>query len=840
MSALRAVARSFRAVSGGIWRDHPARFALAVLGIALGVALGVAVHLMNASAANEFGVAVRSLSGTADLVIRAPRSGFPEAIYPEVARLPGVRAASPALEIDAGLPGTRDALKVIAIDMFRAAAVQPHLVAEHREALLDLFKADSVILSRAAADALGLGAGDVLRLQSGTAAVALRIVGLLPAGATRQRIGVMDIASAQWQFARLGTINRIDVKLEPGIDVNAFSASLQTRLPAGVVVATPAAEADRSANLTQAYRTNLDMLALVALITGGFFVFSTQFLALTRRRPQLALLRVVGLSRSRLLRFLVVESALAGAAGSALGVGLGCAIARWGLERLGGDLGAGYFRSVTPTLYVEGSTLLVFFVLGVAFALAGAAGPAAEAARRAPALALKAGDEEQPLQQWRRLWPGLLLIATGLALTQLPVRSEIPVHGYVAIGLILIGAIVLMPRFAEFALAQLPALRSAPAALAAAQLQGTPRQVGVSLAAILASFSLMVSMLIMVGSFRDSLEVWLGQMLPADLYVRAGRTGDTAYLTRENQTRIAQVQGLRSAVFIRSQQVYLRPDRPPLTLLARPVAAGSHPDLAFQGSIRAPRQNEPASAWISEAAADLLHVAPGDPLELPIAGRLHRFTVAGVWRDYARQNGAVVIDRNVYVALTGDDHASEAALYLENRADANAVAQSVRTALGDPEGIEIASARELKEVSLAIFDRTFAITYALEIAAVMIGLFGVSASFGAQALARRREFGVLRHIGMTRRQIAAMLGCEGAIVGALGVAAGLTVGALVSVILIHVINRQSFHWSMDMHLPWQTLGLLAVGLIAAASLTAMLSARRVMSADVIRAVREDW
>jgi putative ABC transport system permease protein len=119
-------------------------------------------------------------------------------------------------------------------------------------------------------------------------------------------------------------------------------------------------------------------------------------------------------------------------------------------------------------------------------------------------------------------------------------------------------------------------------------------------------------------------------------------------------------------------------------------------------------------------------------------------------------------------------------------------------------------------------------------------MFGVSASFSAQALARRREFGVLRHIGMTRRQVGAMLACEGAVVGSLGVAAGLAFGWLISLILVHVINRQSFHWSMDMTLPWRDLAVLGAALIAAATVTAVLSGRRAMSGEVTRAVREDW
>ena len=829
-----------RATAGGLWREHPGRLALAALGIALGVALGVAVHLINTSAAHEFDLAVRSLSGEADLLIRGPRSGFPEDAYPRIARLPAVRVASPAVEVDAQLPGTRDTIKVLGLDIFRAMQVQPHLLAEARDTVLELLKNDTVLLSQTAAEDLRLKRGDTLRLQAGTQALALRVLDVLPPGATKQRLAIMDVAAAQWRFGRVGELQRIDIKLQTGADLTAFRDAVQSILPPGVLMVTPELEGERSASMSRAYRTNLDMLALVALFTGAFLVFSTQFVALVRRRAQLALLRVLGLTRGRLLGLLVLEGAVVGIVGSLAGVALGCVLAQVGVRHLGGDLGAGYFGSITPQLNASAPALFTYCALGVFFATLGAGLPALEAARRAPALALKAGDEEAALRGMRNPWPGIGLLIAGLALSRAPALDDVPVFGYLSVALILAGSIVVMPRFAEAVLNRLPTLPWPPAELASAQLRATPRQIAVSLAAILASFSLMVSMLIMVGSFRASLETWLDQMLPADMYVRAGRMGETGYFTVVEQGRIAALPGVRAATFIRSQNMLLRADRPAITLLARSFANGRpQPALPLAGAEVPARGGNPP-VWLSEIAADLLHVRPGDSVALPIGNATHTFTVAGIWRDYARQNGAVVIDRALYIALSGDSRANEAAIYLAPGATFDAVAEHLRASFADAHGVEIASTRELKTISLSIFDRTFAVTYALEAAAVLIGLFGVSASFSAQVLARRREFGVLRHIGMTRREIGAMLGTEGLVITGLGVTVGLAVGWAISLILIHVINRQSFHWSMDLHLPWLPLALLGLTLVCAGTLTAIVSGRGAMSDAVTRAVREDW
>ena len=829
------------AVSAGALRENPGRFALAVLGVILGVALAVAVHLVNSSALNEFKMAIHSLSGEADLMIRGPRAGFDESVYPRIARLSQVQDASPAVEGEVQIAGRQDTLRIIGLDPFRAAQVQPELFAAMENAVIDLFNPEALLLSHAAADWLGLKTGDTLRVNVGTSGVELKVAGLLPPGAYRQRIAVMDIASAQWRLQRLGRINRIDLRLRPGTDIESFRRELAALLPAGAEAVTPDADVERSANISRSYRLNLDMLALVALFTGAFLVFSTQVLSILRRRSHFALLRVLGLTRPALTAMLVAEGALIGMLGSTLGVALGCALAAYVLNHFGADLGAGYFRVVSPALHIAPAALAAFWLLGTGFAIFGSAMPAIEAGRRAPALALRAGDEEESLKKLNTVGAGAALIALGLILTQAPPLNGLPVFGYTAIALILLGTILVMPWLSGVSLQRLPAWRFPPVMLAIAQLQATPRRVAISIGAIVVSFSLMVAMLIMVGSFRQSLDDWLIRMLPADLYLRAARAGETGFLTPEQQARIAATPGVERAEFVRSQNLLLAPDQPAVTLLARSIDSNTaHKTLPLVSPAVIPQSHAPPAAWISEITADLLHLAVGDEVRLPVNGRPRSFTVAGIWRDYARQAGAIVIDRKLYIDLTGDRLANEAALWLVPGAAADQVAQALRESLHPADSIEITTTPEIRNESLSVFDRTFAVTYALEIIAVLIGLFSVSVSFSAQVLARRREFGVLRHIGMTRREIGTMLAYEGTLVSALGVGIGLALGWLVSLILVHVINRQSFHWSMDMHIPWLVLAALASALVAASSITAVWSGRRAMSNNVVSAVREDW
>ena len=818
--------------------QHKGRFALSVLAIALGVALGYAVQLINHAAISEFAAAVQTLSGEADLAVRGPRAGFDESLFPRLARLPEVAVASPVLEVDAKLVGRREALKTFGLDIFRAARIQSFLADAGTSDRLDFLRPDRIFLSAAASESLGLKKGDALSVQVGLRVLSLQVAGVL-GEARRQRFAVIDIGAAQATFLRSGFLNRIDLRLRPGADAERLAGRLRAEMPAGILVERPDADLERSGALSRAYRVNLNVLALVALFTGGLLVFSAQALAVVRRRAQLALLRVLGMTRRELVAMLLAEAAVVGAIGALAGIALGHAGAGFVLQRFGAELGGGYFRGLAPSLVLDWPALALFFSLGILAAVLGSLAPALEAAAAVPAPALKAGDEERALARLQPVWPGIAVLLAGAALTQAGPVSGLPLFGYGAIALLLIGTVMLMPRIAVLGFRVAPLLGPVSARIGLAQLRGAPGQAGVSLAAIVASVSLMVSMAIMVASFRQSLDEWLERVLPADLYLRAGPGSDTAFLSPADQQTIATLPGVRRVEFLRSQRLLVAPDRPPLTLLARAVEAeGRVPPLL--GAAYALKAGEPPAAWVSEVASDLYGWRPGAVIEIPLGGRRARFTVAGIWRDYARQQGAVLIERYEYLRHTGDAYADDAALWLAQGADAASATSEIQARVAGGANLEIAGPGEIREVSLKIFDRTFAVTYALEAVAVAIGLFGLSSSFGALVLARRREFGVLRHIGMTRRQIGSMLAAQGLLVSALGLAVGLTLGWVISLVLIHVVNRQSFHWGMELHLPWQLLAEFVAVMLVLATFTAIASGRQAMSGEAVRAVKEDW
>src|SRR5450631_1949367 len=308
-------------------REQPARLLVTVLAIALGVALGAAVYLVNSAALNEFGLATKRLVGEADVVVRGPREGFSERLFTELAGDAAVSVASPVLELEVALPGRRDPLKVLGVDPFCAASLQPALIGDIGGGLFAMFEPDSIYLSSSAAQELQLRTGDHLPVIVGSSPKVLHVIGILSEGTYSQPLGMMDIASAQWTFDHIGRLNRIDLRIKPGNDVDAFRRALTQNLPVGVLAIAPQVERDRAITVTRAYRVNLNMLALVALFTGAFLVFSTQSLSVLRRRRALALLRALGVTQRQLRRALLAEGATIGVLGAFIGVILGVLIA---------------------------------------------------------------------------------------------------------------------------------------------------------------------------------------------------------------------------------------------------------------------------------------------------------------------------------------------------------------------------------------------------------------------------------------------------------------------------------------------------------------------------------
>ena len=857
-------------------RHHPWRNAAAVVSVMLGVALAFSVHLINASALQEFAQAARAAGGEADLEMRGNGNGLlDDRALGLLARHPDVASVSPVLELTAVVlprtepnPNTPPAaapakvtLRVVGIDALQAARLTPSLLplpSAGADRLAVLAPATG-FLNAAARQQLQITQGmqePTLQLQVGLGLQKIHIAGSVAAGGAP--LMVMDIGAAQDLFAQSGQLSRIDIRLRGGVDRGAFSQALQASAdwPPGARLAEPGEAVDRLGAMSRAYRVNLTVLALVALFTGGFLVFSVLTLSVSRRAPQLALLGVLGLTGTERLQLVLAEATVMGALGSALGLALGGGLAALALHWLGGDLGGGYFSGAAATLQWSPVAAAVFASLGVLTALLGAWQPARAAQGLVAAQTLKGLGA--PVHQDAHAGAGTALLLAGFALALLPPVGGVPIAAYASVAAILLGGITALPWLVGLLLARLaPYVAYRPLPLLAVERARRVRaSAAVAVSGVVASLSLAVALTVMVASFRDSVTHWLDQVLPATLYVRAAAgtaTQNAAFLDAAFVQEARSVAGVARVSTQRSQSVLLDPALPAITLLARTVD-----DLP----LRAPALPVPPGhigVYVSEPMVDLYGAQPGTllpgiskafrPLALENNAWPATFFIAGVWRDYGRQFGSVAIAQEDFVRLSGDARVNDLALWLAEGADLAATQQALRD-MADrlaPAGhngagrlLEFATSQEIRAISLRIFDRSFAVTVWLQAVAIGIGLFGVAASFSAQVLARRKEFGLLLHLGLTRTQVLQVVALEGAAWTALGALGGVLLGLAVGVVLVHVVNPQSFHWTMELSVPLARIGVLAAAVVVAGTLTAWVCARAAAGRDAVLAVKEDW
>jgi len=839
-------------------RHHPWRNAAAVVAVMLGVALAFSVHLINASALDEFAQATRSVSGQPDLSLSSAQGSFDEAVYPLVARHPQVAVASPVLEVNTqalGAGASRLALRVVGIDAIHVARIAPDLLPlpDASADRLAIFAPNTVFLNASARQALG-SAG--VALQAGLRLQPVKVAGSLAGGGAAR--AVMDIGAAQDLFGRAGQLSRIDLRLRPGTDRRALVRELQATpgWPAGLGLSEPGDAAERLGQLSRAYRVNLTVLALVALFTGAFLVFSVLALSVAKRAQQFALLAVLGLSAKARMALVLWESLALGLVGSCAGLALGTALAMLALRLLGGDLGGGYFTGVAPQLQWSAGAAGLYGLLGLAAALAGGWWPARQVQQLPPAQTLKGlGDARG---QRRQRWLGPALMLAGLALTQAPAVFGLPVAAYLAVALLLVGGIGSLPWLISLLLDWLSlGLQGRLLPLLAVERARRQRDsAAVALSGVVAALALAVALSVMVASFRDSVTAWLDRLLPADIYVRSATTlreSDTLFFSPALVQAAAQLPGVERLRAQRQLPLLLEPTRPAVALLiSRLEAPGASLPLLGDALQVPPGQ---IGIYVSEAVLDLYGARLGAAFA-PLAAAFKppngaagastpAFFVAGVWRDYARQSGSIAMRSSDYQRLSADRRVNDLALWLRDDADQSRVQQGLRElvereAPGAGALLEFASARQIRTASLGVFDRSFAVTYWLQAVAIAIGLFGVAASFSAQVLARRKEFGLLAHLGLTRRQILGLVTAEGAVWTTVGAVAGLGLGLAVAAVLVHVVNPQSFHWTMDLSLPWPRLLLLCLAVVLAGTLTAWLSSLPAAGRGAVLAVKEDW
>jgi len=795
-------------------RRHPWQTGLAILGIALGVAVVVGIDLASASARRAFRLSAESVAGRATHQVVGGPAGLPEGLYARLRVDADVRPSAPVVE---GYATASDApgrtFHLLGVDPFADAPFRGYLAGGARgpgDLGAFLTRPGAVLLSSETAAQMGLAPGRQFPLRIGGTRRLVTLVGVLrPADAmSRQGLAdllVTDVATAQELLGLGGRLSRIDLIVPDGAPGRAMLERIRALLPPGAAVTRASARADVVAQMTRAFDVNLTALSLLALLVGTFLIYNTMTFSVVQRRTAIGLARALGVTRGEVFVLLLAEALVIGLAGTALGLALGVGLGR-GLVRLVtrtiNDL---YFVLSVRELTIGPLVLLEGAALGVGATLLASLAPALEATRAAPRAVLSRSTIETRARRAvpRRAGVGVLMLAAGLAL--LRVSGPSLALSYVALFALMLGFALLTPaatvalmRGLEPALGRLFGL---PGRMASRGVVRALSRTGVATAALMIAIAATVGVGIMVASFRATVERWLATTLQADVYVSPpGLVGSRTEVPLDPAliARLAAVPGVASVATHRG--VVVESPAGPTRLVALDIPAARYFTFRFKtgaGAAVWPAFQDGGAVIVSEPFAWRRAVGPGSSIELATDRGPRRFAVAGVFYDYASDQGVVIMSRRTYARFWDDPGVSALAIRARPGVDVEALISRLRRAAGGAQELLIRGNRALRAASLEIFDRTFAITAVLRLLATAVAFAGVLSALMALSLERAQEVGVLRAQGMTPGQVWGLVTSQTGLIGLVAGLLAVPVGIVLALVLILVINRRSFGWTLE-------------------------------------------
>lgn len=836
---------------------HPWQIGLAVVGVALGVSVAVAIDLANASARRAFTLSTEAVSGGATHQIVGGPDGLPDALFARLVLATDL-AAAPVVEEHVTLGATSRLLHLRGVDVFSETPLRPYL-----SVLLDagergafdlgalVTQPGACLLLAETAREVRLSPGDRFEIRIAGRPVPLTLAGTLEAADESSRraladVLVVDIATAQEILDRTGRIDRIDLVVPDGPAGDVSLTRVRRSLPAGAQILTAASRTRTSEDMTRSFRLNLTALSLLALVCGAFLIYNTITFSVVQRRPVLGALRALGVTRREVFGLVLAEAGAVAVVGTAAGLLCGTLLGRGLVQLVTRTINDLYFVVAVRDVSIPAWTLAKGIGLGLGVTLLAALAPALEATLAAPRAVLVRSTLELRFQ---RALPWVTLLAAALlALGCLLLAARLPLTAGLAglfavilgLSLLTLPATVVLMRWLR---RPMGALFGGLGRMAAGGVVASLSRTGVAIAALVVAVSVTVGVGVMIASFRGSVERWLDLSLAADVFASVPTRGGGfvgGVVSPELADKARSLPGVRAVRTLRRVEIPT-PDGP-----IRLVSLGADADsLARSFELK---EGDPSRVWptlaegkaivVSEPFASRTGRSQGDFLTLPTRHGPRRFPIAGVYYDYASDQGLVLMSRGSYLASWNDPGLSGFSLDLEPGAKTADVIARLREAIA-PVALSIQSNRDLKRASLAVFDRTFLITGVLRLLAGLVAFVGVLSALMALQLERSRELGVLRATGLTPGQLWQLVTAQ---TGLMGVAAGLfalPVGLTLSAIMIYVINRRSFGWTIRMDWsPEVLLQALALA-VGAALLAGIYPAFRMARTEPAVALREE-
>ncbi len=816
---------------------RPGRFLVTVAGVAIGVASVVATVASNRAAVSSFREGVEEVAGRTRLEVTRP-GGLDEGALGSLRGLASDAAIVPVIEELAIAPALGDAVRVLGVDLLADRSVRDLDLASRAPldaALLQrALRGEGALVPDALAREAGVAAGGSLRILVRSRPVDLPVIATLrprAAASAWDRVVVVDVAWAQELFGRVGRLDRIELLPREGVDVEALAGEVRRRLPEGCEVAAPRERGERTGRMLAALEFNLTALSGISLLVGAVLVGTTLATSVVQRRSILALLRSLGTTRQQIAASILLEAAAIGLLGGLLGVAAGALGARAMLASVRSTMAAVVQGIPETELAVPAGLAIAGVLAGVLVSLAAALLPLREALATPAVQGLRA---ERPrrlgAKGWRRAGLAFAaLVAAAVALAFAPAVAGLPIPAlFSALAVLALGIVVASPVLdlaaRAAARASFGGLRT-PIRIVMAALSAGRRRAAWASGALGVAVALAVAIAVMVGSFRTTVAEFLAQTIRSDVWVRPVVAATGVHVGRLDPEIVTTALALfgpdvvdpfhESTARIAGEDVALAAGEFAVVRRAGgvPFVDGRDSREVFTAALR------DRSAIVNESLARRFGVGRGDVLRLETRAGILERRIEGVFYDYSRSQGLVVLDRGDFLAHYPDEGPQQIALFLPPGADAEAAQARLRTALGGRFRVDVLLNRELRREAMATFDRTFAITTALQLVSSLVAVIAVLTVLGALVDERRKDLALLRALGGSRFQVAGVVVGEAGVLGLLGVVSGVVLGLATGLVIVKVVNLQSFGWSLRFLPPWGDLAA-TVGAVVPACLMA--------------------
>lgn len=822
-------------------RHEPIRTALTVFAVALGVGVVIAINLAGQAAAGSFHSSLESLAGKSDLEITGT-GGIDERLLGSLVQLPYAFDFSPRVEDFAFLNGKGEALPFLGLDLIGHGIPQETDTADGFEQLL---AQDPIWVG----SRLGLKRGQPVRLLINDQMHVFTVAGVLNESGEGNVI-VADIGLAQAVTHKAGKLDAMDVRIPPGGSIDHWRAVVKQHVPASLSIEPRGARTQENRKMLAAFRWNLQVLSYIALVVGAFLIYNTISISVVRRRNEIGVVRALGGTRRFVTAGFLLEALFFAICGSALGVLIGRVLAIGAVALIGNTVQSLYVSSEPAPIQLTVSSVLAGTGMGIAVTILAALAPAMEAGHVPPVQAMARGREEYVITTYSRAMSVaagfMLLVAIGFS--RLPPIDGAPIFAYCAALLFVAGAAAWIPQlvssFAPVAGRISRKLAGVEALLAMRGLRASIGRTSVLIASLATAVAMTAAVGIMVGSFRETVRVWMDSQLKADFYLRpAGMSAADRHPTMavEIADRIERLPGVSAVDRFRAY---------PITYEGMPatLAGGESSRVRDSSSTRfLPGENADRIlaelpkgnyAVVTEPFANKHHIHPGSTIRLRLSGGIQTFKVLGIYYDYSTERGFIVLDRHTLLKYLPDPAVSNLAVYLKPGADANRVRRDIDSVITG-RAVLVFSNQTLRRGAIAIFDRTFRITYALEAVAVIVAVMGIAGAMLAMILDRRREFALLRFLGAGQGQVRRIILCEAGLLGLFANGIGLVLGTVLSLLLVFVINKQSFGWTIQFHWPIALLLGMLTAVYIATVLAGLYPARTAMRMNPIEVIHEE-